>query len=702
MSFTTALRPYTPAPRSVAPQPIVLTLNTSPSTPATNAAQTLQGLTFPITLTVETSTPNPAQNSTPQSFTVTLKLPDGRTVEAQSPLPLTKGLPLQIPAAPALTGNTQAAPILLRALPTPIPNAAQTQAATPNAPTLPPTATPQINAASSQNTPIITLQNLTPSPPAVVVYTPQQAVAGPIPLQTSTPLPPAWQNQHLTLTLRTPTQGTLQSATANIPQKINITLPSSLNLPLKQDISIVIPKIIPNTQNSSLTALVLPQTEAQNTPSPSPTLRPPQTGLLNTLRLLLPNTETTPPPLGTSTARILPQPVPTSTPHVQPLLLANGVVAQIELPTPPTPPQNQPLPTPLPAGSVLVVNIPTLTGPAAIVQLHTNQPQLLPQTGSTAAVGTPITPQAVLPAGSILNGTIIGQNANGQPLISIPSTTQQTPPQTFALTLTPSTNPNNNNPSPLTSLVVGAKVQLQIGPEGTAQLLAVTLPEAAAKAMTLSTLGSQWAALSGALGALQAQNPALAAQARRQLPQLANLLPGLMRLLEALPQADTATVLGQEAARTAQALGHTLDADLAQLATLTQRPEDGSWRSVVFPYYENPDGQPKQGGFFWRREAEDDPRGSSNARFVAELELTGLGPMQLDGLLSYPALWLKLRSHTPLENADAQGLTDLVTNLLDQFGLEGGISLETTTTFPINPAQEIRARAEEALSMAIE
>jgi hypothetical protein len=119
----------------------------------------------------------------------------------------------------------------------------------------------------------------------------------------------------------------------------------------------------------------------------------------------------------------------------------------------------------------------------------------------------------------------------------------------------------------------------------------------------------------------------------------------------------------------------------------------------LFPYQENPDGQPKQGGFFWRREERDDPRGQSSARFVAELELSSLGALQLDGLLTYPSLWLKLRSHTALSAEDADGLTALVSDLLGQFNLEGGISLETTATFPLNPGQEIRARAEDALSL---
>jgi hypothetical protein len=536
-------------------------------------------------------------------------------------------------------------------------------------------------------------------------------------LQAQTPLPPEWQDQTLTLTLRTSTEGALKpeialpttqaSLAAPRPHpEIVVTLTSSLNLPLKQDIPVIHVNTITNTQNgTAIHTVILPQSQDV---SPQPI---PSSTLLSSLRLLLPPSMPNEPPLlGTLTARVLPPLV--QTPTLQPIQFFNGTIAQIELPIPtPTPTTPAPLPTALPAGSVVVVNIPTLNGPAAVLQLHTNQPQLLPQAATTAPVATPQTPQAVLPIGSTVSGMIIGQNAEGQPLISIalsaPNTTPQGPqPQTFALTLQPQTpntaRPNtapSSTPNLAATLVVGAKVELQIGVGGSATLLSVVLPEAAAKATAVANMGSQWAALAGALSALQNNAPNLAAQAKRNIPQLANLLPGLMRLLDALPEADTAKVLGQEAARVAQALGHNLTTDLAQLYTLTQRPEEGGWRGVLFPYQENPEGQPRQGGFFWRREEHDDPRGKSSARFVAELELTSLGAIQLDGLLTYPALWLKLRSHTPLGATEAQGMTHLVTTLLSQFGLEGGISLETTPTFPINPAQEIRARAEEALSL---
>jgi hypothetical protein len=290
----------------------------------------------------------------------------------------------------------------------------------------------------------------------------------------------------------------------------------------------------------------------------------------------------------------------------------------------------------------------------------------------------------------------VGQNASGQPLLTL-TNTGPLAGQTFALTLQ---NGSQSGAPLAATLVVGAKVQIGIEPSGNATLLALTLPQAAARATALASLGSQWPALQNILNALQGHNPALAAQARANLPQIANLLPGLTRLLQSLPGADTAKLLGAEAARTAQALGGTLAPDLAQLQTLTQRPEDGGWRGIIFPYCENPEGNPKQGSFFWRREKKADPRAPTSTRFVAELELSTLGPLQLDGLLTYPTLWLKLRSQRPLPEGLSQALQQFIAPLLTSLSLEGGISTESALTFPLHPAAQIRAQAEEALGVA--
>jgi hypothetical protein len=345
---------------------------------------------------------------------------------------------------------------------------------------------------------------------------------------------------------------------------------------------------------------------------------------------------------------------------------------------------------------VLLVNIPSLSGPTQILQLHSNQPQLLPQGPNQAAPSTPVqTPQAVLAAGSVVSGTITGQNAQGQPVLTLSLPASQAG-QSFALTL------NTNSPqAPLAAtLVVGSKVQIAVGEGGAAQLLSLELPPAAARATTLAALGGSWERLQQTLNTLQSTAPNVAAQARANLPLLANFLPGLMRLLDAVSTKDPSKLLG-ESAKLASALGSDLTPDLAQLQQLLAKPAEdpASWRGFIFPYLENPDGQPQQGSFMFRREAEDDARASTATRFVAELNLSQLGPVQLDGLITYPEIWLKLRTQQTMPAGFSEGIQAIITPLLAKLQLAGGISVETTPTFPLNPAADLRAAAEAPLGM---
>jgi hypothetical protein len=191
---------------------------------------------------------------------------------------------------------------------------------------------------------------------------------------------------------------------------------------------------------------------------------------------------------------------------------------------------------------------------------------------------------------------------------------------------------------------------------------------------------------------LQGANPAAAHTLLQRLPQLANLLPGLLTMLASLHQAKEGTAdttLTESLGPLLKALGVDLSPDLTALQQLTQRQEDTPWRGMVFPYQEHPGEQPRQGGFFWRREGEDeDPRSPTATRFVVELSLSGQGPVQLDGLLTYPALWLKLRQTVPASPAYVQGLQSVVASALGAHGLNGGIAVDVLApdaAFPVNP-----------------
>jgi hypothetical protein len=683
--------------------------------------------------TVVQSTPLPATEG--GGVVLTFKLPNGETLQARSPTPLPLGSVVQLPPPPAVvpvapslteqllgtptppvvngaplppvlspTGPIAAqAPVILRAL---------LQPATPAAVATPPLA-PVITFAPAEPLPTLQLASPTPQPSPVVAYPARAAVPGPVLLSFQGPLPTAWAGQPLTLRLRTPTTGVLVAAPElqgpttwietlpNTPLQgsVAVHLSADLKLPLRNNIAVLLGQNIPNLQENSKN---IPQTQivTQVLPSPlnlSASLPAPAVSaaapFVQALRLLVPPQT----PSGEQLARVLPAGLPNLPPSpagTQPVLLATGQVALLEI-LEVLPQQNlapSSLPPGLPAGTVLAVNIPTLAGPAQILQLHSNQPQLLPQGLNQAAPSTPVqTPPAVLAAGSVVSGTITGQNAQGQPVLTLSSPAAQAG-QSFALTL----NTANSTQAPLAAtLVVGSKVQIAVGEGGVAQLLSLELPSAAARATTLVALGGRWERLQQTLNSLQTTAPNLAAQARANLPLLTNFLPGLMRLLDAVNTKDPSKLLG-ESAKLASALGPDLTPDLAQLQQLlAKQPEDPTnWRGFIFPYLENPDGQPQQGSFMFRREAEDEARASTATRFVAELNLSQLGPVQLDGLITYPEIWLKLRVQQGPPAGFNEGLQAIITPLLAKLQLAGGISVETTPSFPLSPAADLRAAAE--------
>jgi hypothetical protein len=681
---------------SLAPTEAAKLLSQVPSFPTSsspNAPPTLAA-------TVVAARPLPATEGGGQQ--ITLQLPDGTQLQARVATPLSPGSVVVLSLPSAAEGAASLPP------PANVPLLVRTSLGT-SVVTLPPLTEPL-------QVPAVTLPLAPPPPPLLVLanLSPAQSLPGWVPTTTPLPgpmlltlpqtLPATWANQPLILTLQSPTQATLRPAPhasiAPQPALLKITLPVDNYLPMRTEISLVIPnsqeinppdviKIAQNQDKNTYSAFILPNRAITSEPSAASPPNP----WLGALRLLVPATT----PAGVQLGRILP-PTPTTPAGLQPVLLASGHMAHLEvLPLPPS--LTPPLSPPPGAGNVLRVNIQTLGGPVQILQLQQNPPQLLPPTPgqSTAPTTPPQTPNAVLAPGSVVAGFISSQDALGQPILTL-TTPSAMAGQSFTLSLGA-----NAASTPLAAtLVVGAKVQVAIGAQGEAHLVALELPAAAARATTLASLGTHWENLTQTLNLLQNINPALAAEARAQLPALANLLPGLVRLLEGIRTKDPAKLLGPTAARLASSLGPDLSGDLQQLQQLlSKNPEDPSqWRGFIIPYLENPEGHPQQGSFFFRRESSDDPRSAAPTRFVAELTLSQLGPIQLDGLVSYPEIWLKLRLLQMPPAGFETGLHSLVATLLEGLNLQGGILTERVKAFPLNPAAELRAAAETAVGIA--
>lgn len=580
-----------------------------------------------------TPTPTPAQPSANIPLTLRITLPGGTTLPeiTLTPQPATGGTLLQA-AAPAT---------ILPASPV----------ATTNS-------TPALPALT-----LIAANISTPSTANSLQITPQtQQIIQQGPLEyslTQQNTPQITIIQPSTLILQSPTSGQLSTG----GQTLSITLPTPLPAALGQPLPVV---LVPNGNNPPNPVLLL----TQNIPLASAevtTQQPLQPPQLSALKAILNPDQPVPVPLNTPiAARVL-----AAQGNQQPLLLATGHRAVLQSPQP------------LTVGSVIVVEFPVVTGPAQVVKVQSGGGQQTPQPQTQAAppsaTATPAAP--ALPPGTQVQGLISGQTAQGQPLLTI-----QAPSQFAGQTL-----PINLPPEAQHHLPVGTQLTIKVEAGGTASVLSLTLPAAAQRAETLTHLGLQWPGLRQALGLLETQAPQVAQALRSHLPQLQALLPGLLTFVDALRRNNPELALGREAHTLLKSMGVDLTSDVSQLSQLQQRQDDTQWRGTLFPYIENAGDDPRQGGFFWRREKKDDARSRASTRFIMQLSLSNMGEVQLDGLVNYPEIWLKLRRTTPPEEGFITQLQTLVNGTLAQYGLSGGITVETAATFPLNPLAEVLA-----------
>ena len=707
ITFNPALTPQLRA--QIASQPLTLTVSGGNGNQLTFTTPT--GATFSATV----SPPLPV--GTQLQLSVANLLPNTPPLLPTAPSPSSVPTPQDASSSPATPNSTQtttqpaagaqSAPIQIQARI--LPPLAQAVASGTSAPVqgIPPVlanailanATNLILPATTTTTPV--LQNLivtTLLQQAAATAQPQTppstlpVPAGPVAASLPATLPASLIGEPLILTPTAPIlpNGTQQANLVPVDDTSAAPVPVTLNLGIALPVArpqqaILLPAILqPESSLPASTQPTLLLTGVQNTPA-IPT--PPPTGLqiqtpgqpAATIPPTSQQTAATPAAIPVA-ARVLP-PQPTDAPGTQTALLATGATVVLKSP--------QPLPT----GSIIVADLPITTS-NGIQRVFTAdsqsqaQPNLAQQTQTAAAV-TPHTTQAVLAPGMVIQGKITGQNEQGQPLLTI------TQPGALAGQTVPLTMSDNT-----ALLPIGAQLSIRVENNLAATILTLILPPQTQSAYTVGTLGGRWEGLQQALSVLQQQAPAQAANLRASLPQLSNLMPGLIAFTNALRTNDPDDIFDAETTRLLKSMGIDLSSDISQLSQLQQRPATNSetqWRGTLFPYVEAPNEDPRQGGFFWRREKSDNPRAPTNTRFVVEVEMSQMGPMQLDGLVTYPEIWLKLRRTSTPEPGFTEGLQTLVNSLLESSGLQGGIAVETTPAFTVNPRAELLAQTENPL-----
>ncbi len=326
-------------------------------------------------------------------------------------------------------------------------------------------------------------------------------------------------------------------------------------------------------------------------------------------------------------------------------------------------------PSPAPAGGAPAAATPQLGRPALSAQVVTQA-----GTGGPAPHPTPQPPPA--------SG---GPGAQAAPTGAAPTSAT---PTSVAPTPTAATTPTAAAPvSTGTAAATAAPAEAgrMAAPTTMAARPPVSAPPAAPEAPIPVESARRVPALREAVAVLTASDPALATQfVRSVIPQAGTQLAAtLLFFLAATRGGDIRGWMGD---RVASRLDESGRADLlpklsAELATTTRPapdPSSGEWRSQTIPLYQDAD----IGGLSLHvRQAGDEGSARADAeegghRFLIDMDLSRLGPLQLDGLVRDKRLDLTLRSQAALPESMRQDMRTLFREASETVGLQGGLTFQ--------------------------
>jgi hypothetical protein len=254
-------------------------------------------------------------------------------------------------------------------------------------------------------------------------------------------------------------------------------------------------------------------------------------------------------------------------------------------------------------------------------------------------------------------------------------------------------------------LVLAMKAPL---PPGTTLLLEIppqALPKEAVPAQVgnpqqaLLRLSQGWPALGNALAALGAANDPAAAQALAgKLPQSGpGLAAGLMTMIGQLASGEAAEWLGPALREALERIGRRelsdrLRGEFQQLSRLASEPASGDWRVMFLPLRH--EGELHQINLYLRgRRKGDKDEPDTGTRFIVEVDMTRLGPIQLDGLVHGRRFDLMLRSRMPLLPSMRRDIEAIFDEARGITGFAGTIGFQIAASFPVQPLAQAKRKS---------
>lgn len=594
--------------------------------------------------------------------------------------------------------------------------------------TVPPPTTPPVPpAATAAPAPVVLILAPPPAVAALPAGAPLEGVVLPPP-----PQPPAdTGDARPTVTVRTP-QG---DVTIRLPAPLPAGSPVELQVVRASADQATVRVITVNDQPAAQVLAQLRQAAANTASQPplpqSPQAAPPPVAVLPPANAWTPQGPVTLPALGPISAFVTqgtppaptaasPQPnaTPAAAPSAPPLVLATGGelavrVTAVQLPA--TPAVAAPPSTPV-VQQPPVLTQPALAQPVPVTgQAPVTPPSATPLPQQPVAAAPPAIPVNTPPTAPVPQPTLVVAGPQGlpPPVPAPPAAPQPAPPQAVITGVVTRATPT----SPPVITTDFGQIQLNVRanlPVGTRVTLEVTAqlppqPGAAPPPLPLATLPLSgppmigqaagatvgWPNLSEAIQQLQRADPAAAAEFASAIPDGGpRTAVAVIAFVQAMRTGDSRSWPGDTNLRALERLGprgaHLASQISDEVSALSARATEnvsGEWRALPVPWAA--DGRIDRITLVSRREgdAEDDAAGKKGRgggiRFLINLDLSRLGPLQLDGMFRKEprGLDLMIRTKQPLPDDLRLELTGIFGTSTAAMGLKGGLSFQVTKKF---------------------
>ncbi len=220
------------------------------------------------------------------------------------------------------------------------------------------------------------------------------------------------------------------------------------------------------------------------------------------------------------------------------------------------------------------------------------------------------------------------------------------------------------------------------------QLVSLSQPELTAPQNNLLQLSRNLNGLEKVLDQVDAQT---SDKIKKSLPSLdRDFAPKILQFTQAVAQQNAEQVFGKEVMNLLRALGlePQINQDFSNLQQATRLEAEG-WKSFIFPYVEDNQSAPKQGGLYWKNGQNNKNSQERETEFLVELELTNLGTVHVDGYMNKREIDINLRMTEKLSDEEKREITKIVHQVSETFNIYAKVQFFDSPELKNDPLEKL-------------